>query len=164
MKRFTDTEIWRKPWYRALNLAEREAWKYIIDTCDPVGVWTFDPSGAEYFIGVPVDWPALPVKTNDNIEILETGRKWWVADFCSFQYPRLKLATTSKPLLSYIELLKRHGLWERYLNRMDTVSKTGTEAEVDVQGLIEQIGSNDPKSRYLQATFQGLAAGIEEKA
>jgi len=45
--------------------------------------------------------------------VLENN-KWWVIDFCDFQYGELKEDTTNKAHQSYISLLKRHGLWKKY--------------------------------------------------
>ena len=121
-KRFTDTEIWRRPWYRALSLAEREAWKYITDTCDQVGVWIFDPEGAEQNIGEKIDWASLPSKLHNNIEILSDS-KWWVKDFCFFQYGILDPKAKANVTQFYISLLKKHGLWEWYQDGISMVSQ-----------------------------------------
>ena len=133
-KRFTDTDIWLRPWYRALTPAEREAWRYILDTCDAVGVWFYDPDGVRFMVG-DIDLDSLPSKVNGNLEVLEERKKWWVVDFCSFQYPPLTLSTTSKPLLSYITMLKKHGLWERvskgYRKGIDSVQEKEKEKDIE---------------------------------
>lgn len=119
-KRFHDAEKWDRPWYRKLTPAEKCAWDFITSKCDNVGVWVPDFDGAEFGIGASIDWLSLAGKCNNNIKILENG-KWWLVDFCRFQYPELSEETTSRPLLSYIALLKKHGLFEGYLYGINTV-------------------------------------------
>jgi hypothetical protein len=120
-KRFHDRDKWRKPWYRELSPVEKCAWDYITSECDNVGVWIPDYEMAEYCIyGKPIhdehiNWEEFRSKCNGNIVLMECG-KWWIVDFCIFQYPLLLETTTSKPLLSYIALLKKHNLWEGYKN------------------------------------------------
>ena len=120
-KRFNDTDRWKKPWYRKLTPAEKCAWEYITSECDNVGVWEADTDTADFIIGEAIDWQAFGVKCNGNIHIMPNG-KWWLVDFCKFQYPKLEEHTTSRPLLSYIALLKNHGLWEAYLKGIHTLS------------------------------------------
>jgi hypothetical protein len=109
-KRFRDTDIWKKPWFRSLSPAEKMAWQYITDNCDNVGIWEPDFELADFFIGEKVDYSALIGKCNDNIEVLSSG-KWWIVSFCDFQYGELK--PNSIPHQSYIKLLKKHGLFDR---------------------------------------------------
>jgi hypothetical protein len=115
-KRFRDTTLCRKPWYRALSLAEREAFNFILDDCDNIGVWCPGFDIAEFFVGEKIDWAAFPGKVNGNIEILESG-KWWLIDFCAFQYAKLFDEIKSPPLVAVVKELKRQGLWDKYLDR-----------------------------------------------
>ena len=110
-KRFTDTGIWvDKPWFIDLSPSEKCAWFFITARCDNVGVWKPNYKIAELTIGEKVDWEALLEKLNSNVEVLENG-KWWLPDFCDFQYGELK--PTNKPHLSYIRLLEKHDLLYR---------------------------------------------------
>lgn len=111
-KRFTDNAMWNKKWFRALSASEKCAWYYIKDECDNVGVWVPDFDLAEFQIGESVDWENLPGKTNGNIEVLPNG-KWFLVDFCAFQYGTLKSDPKNKPHQSYLKLLDYHGLTDR---------------------------------------------------
>jgi len=110
LKRFTDTEIWKRPWFRKLTPAEKCAFQYIKDNCDNAGVWIPDYEAAEFYIGESVDWESLLQQVNKNIQVLDSG-KWWVPDFCEFQWGELREGTDNKAQRSYITLLKRHRLW-----------------------------------------------------
>jgi hypothetical protein len=104
--------MWKRPWFRSLTPAEKAAWFYIKDECDTVGVWVPDFALAEFQIGDKIDWKKLPSKTNGNIEILPNG-KWFLVDFCAFQYGVLKADESNRPHTSYIKLLEHHGLSDR---------------------------------------------------
>lgn len=109
-KRFTDTDIWKKEWFMNLKTAEKLAWFYIKDNCDNVGVWDPNFKLARFVIGAKVDWGNLISESNGNVVVMENG-KWWLVDFCTFQHPDLNPESKSKPIISYISTLKRHGLW-----------------------------------------------------
>jgi uncharacterized phage protein (TIGR02220 family) len=118
VKRFTDTEIWRKPWFMDLTPAEKLAFYYIKDQCDNVGVWTPNFRLAEFIIGTQIDWNKFAQKCNGNIYILENG-KWWLVDFCVFQHQDLVQnpeGGKSKALQSYVKLLREHGLYQFFLD------------------------------------------------
>jgi uncharacterized phage protein (TIGR02220 family) len=128
MKRFTDTEIWNKPWYRKLPPEMKCAWDYVTDHCDNVGVWVPDMDAAEFFIGSTVDWDDLLRRCNGNIRCLESG-KWWLPDFCDFQYGELK--DTCPPHRSYISLLKKHSLFIPYSKGSYTLQEKEKEKDKD---------------------------------
>ena len=120
-KRFTDTVLWDKPWYTTLTPAEKCAWGFIKDKCDQVGVWEPNFFIADTYIGEKIDWQSFREKCNGNIIVLKNG-KWWLVDFCSFQYGELSETSKAPPVKSYIRLLKKHGLWELYQKGIDTLS------------------------------------------
>jgi len=117
-KRLADAEIWDKPWFRKLSPADKCAIMYIKDKCDNVGVWIPDKEIAEIYIGGTVGWETLPDRSNGNIQILDNG-KWWLIDFVDFQWGFLNTDTDNNARLSYIRLLKKHGLWEMYLKQCE---------------------------------------------
>lgn len=113
-KRYHDIEIWKKRWFMNLSPQEKCAVFYIKDDCDNVGVWDANIELAEFIIKADIDWKALLDKANGNIQVLDNG-KWWIVDFCMFQYTELSENSTSPPIKSHVNLLKKHGLWEEYL-------------------------------------------------
>jgi len=120
-KRYTDREIWEKEWFLKLSNDEKAAWFYIKDKCDNAGVWTPNFTLANFILG-EIDWNSLPEKLNGNVEILENG-KWFLKDFCKFQYTNLNEDSTSIPIQSHIKLLKEHGLWARVSQGLPKVSQ-----------------------------------------
>jgi len=130
MKRFTDTGIWDKPWFRKLPPEEKEALRFIKDRCDNVGVWVPDFEAVEFFVtgGKGIDWDHLRANCNNNIQVLK-NKKWFLVDFVAFQYGELR--ETCKPHLTYISLLKKHRLWEEYLKGMNTLQDKDKEQDID---------------------------------
>jgi hypothetical protein len=110
-KRFMDTGIWERPWFMDLGVADKMAVMYLFAKCDAVGVWVPNYKLANFQLGAEVDWEALLGKCNGNISVLENG-KWWVVDFCKFQYG--ELVDTNNAHRSYLSLLRKHGLEEEF--------------------------------------------------
>jgi len=106
-KRFRDTDIWGKEWYRKFTPEQKCAWGYLCDRCDNVGVISLDREQADYLIGAKIDWDALVKSCNGNIGIIGNG-KLWLKDFCWFQYG--ELTDNNKAHHSYLLLLGKHGL------------------------------------------------------
>jgi hypothetical protein len=106
-KRLHDTDVWEKPWFRKLNPTEKLAFLFILDKCDPVGVWDADAEMAELYIGGKVDWEKLGKACNGNLRELPNG-KVWVVDFCVFQYKRIN--PKSPVHRRWLELMERQGL------------------------------------------------------
>lgn len=120
MKRFTDTDIWKKQWFQDLTPEHKMAWYYLKDMCDNVGIWSVNKRLADFQIGGTIDWDDFIDKCNGNIRVLSDS-KWWIVDFCSFQYGELTENSTSKPIMSYIALLKKHNLWIGYTKGIHTL-------------------------------------------
>jgi hypothetical protein len=130
-KRFFDTNTWSKPWFRTLTPADKAAWFYILTNCDLVGVWDADKKLADFCIGEEVDWNLFQAITNGNIEVMENG-KWWLVDFCRYQYGMIKSESLSKVQNAIHSLLLYHGLWEKYLHTVSgTVQDKEKEKELD---------------------------------
>lgn len=90
-KRFTDTEKWRRPWFRALSHAYRLFWLYICDNCDIAGIWYVDIGLASYLIGIEIDPKIAREQLNKQITELDGGSRWLINGFIEFQYGKLTL-------------------------------------------------------------------------
>jgi len=134
-KRFFDTGIWAKAWFRELSPVEKVAWFYILTNCDAVGVWDADKKLAEFCIGDPVDWEGLKRAANGNIEVLDNS-KWFLVDFCNFQYGKLR--EECRPHAYYLSLLEHHGLKERVSKGYPKGIHTLKEKEKDIEKDIEK--------------------------
>jgi uncharacterized phage protein (TIGR02220 family) len=110
-KRLFDTDIWKKAWFRKLRPEDKLAFRYVLENCDYVGVWEPDLEAANFHIGAKIDWNGLIDKVNGNIIVLPNG-KWFLMDYCKFQYGALNPESTSDLIQNVIKRLKKHGLWD----------------------------------------------------
>ena len=128
-KRFTDINIWDKVWFMELEPPEKCAIMFIKDKCDNVGVWDVNKKLAETYIGSKVDWEKIVESSNGNIQILNNN-KWWIPDFCFFQYGVLnEFNFKNKPHQSYVALLKKHSLWQDYRKTIERLKDKDKDKE-----------------------------------
>lgn len=144
MNRFTDTSIWMKPWFRKLTPAEKMAFCYIKDNCDCAGVWDADTELAEFCIGEKIEWASLAQKTNGNIEVL-SNKKWWLIDFCTFQYG--ELTEKCPPHRKVIATLLKHGLLERVKEGYEKGCQTLQEEEEEEEEEKEEEEEEEVKRK-----------------
>lgn len=91
MKRFVDTEKFRKGFYRNLPAPYKLLWEYLICECDTIGLWTIEEDVAAIRIGkdVKVDFDrALELFNQGKVRVIPVteGKKWFLKDFITFQY------------------------------------------------------------------------------
>ena len=87
-KRFTDTDKWNKMFIRGLKPTYKLLWLYILDHCDTAGIWDVDIEVAQIKIGAKINEQDALQSFNQRV-ISITQDKWFVVDFCSFQYGQL---------------------------------------------------------------------------
>jgi hypothetical protein len=154
-KRKIDTGLWPKRWFRELSPVEKVGWFYLLTNCDGVGVWDADLKLADFCIGSPVNWEALRVAAKDNIEVLENG-KWWIVDFCLFQYGEIPENPESAAHKNIKGMLVKHGLWERYRSLLpDSRADSGGESGLN-QGVIEAKAKAKEKAKEKESYADGV--------
>lgn len=88
-KRYTDSNKWKKEWFRQLPLVYKLVWIYLLDNCDHAGIWE-------------VEWDVLSIRMKEDIKpteayecmkekitVIDAGKKWFIPDFIEFQYGEL---------------------------------------------------------------------------
>ena len=83
--RFTDTDKWKKAWFRKLPAEYKLFWLYLCDNCDHAGMWDVDFEAAEFHIGVRLDSKAILDYFGDKIRVVSDD-KWFFEPFIEFQY------------------------------------------------------------------------------
>lgn len=142
-KRFTDTELWQKEWFLRLPELQRCLFLYIKDNCDCAGVYEANYLMLEFIFQKKITKEDILMinETKNQIEFLD-GNKFFLTDFCSFQYGKLK--QSCKPHLKVIETLKKHNLFERvskgYVYPLDTLEEKEEEKEEDKEEEKEEDG------------------------
>lgn len=110
MKRFIDSEMWKKPWFRSLPPRLKAFYIYVICQCDHAGVWDSDFGLASFFIGEEVTEVDMMPAFDGHFEKLPCG-KWWLPTFCEWQYVTLSRGNRAhNPAFLSIE---KHGLLDR---------------------------------------------------
>lgn len=127
-KRFIDSEIWKKQWFRELSPTLKIFWIYICSNCDNCGVWEMDIQLAEFQIGAMITENEILSEFNGNI-IKISDKKLFVVDFISFQYGELK--EDSVPHRNVFRLLQKHNI--RY--------------PIDTLSILYQVVPNTPKDK-----------------
>jgi hypothetical protein len=109
-------------------------WFYLISNCDSVGVWKEDLELASYIIKCEYTEETVLKTFGDKIKVLPDKQKWWIRDFCKFQYGILQENANNKPHKSYIELLKKHRLYIDYKKTIDSLKDKEREKEKEKEG------------------------------
>lgn len=125
-KRFTDTELWDKDWFMSLSCKHKCLVRYIFDKCDNAGVWSPNWSLASTYIGEPVNVHDI-APFGSQVDFI--GSKIFIIDFIAFQYG--ELSEKCKPHLKVINLLKKHGLYDRVLKGYTKTIEPLEEEEED---------------------------------
>lgn len=116
-KRFVDTEIWKRAWFRALSPKMKCAWIYLCTNCDHAGIWEIDLETMGYFIGQRI---SLEEITEAFKVIVFAEDKIFIPSFIAFQYGDLD--DSCRPHLSVMKRLRSLGLWDEASNSYLTVS------------------------------------------
>ena len=131
MKRFTETEKWRDPWFRKLSAGAKLAFLYIIDNCDNAGVWTADKELADFSIGMEIPWVKVLEAFGERVSVLPSG-DWLIVRFVEFQFG--KLSKDCKPHLQVIRLIEKHRVSKGYPKGSETLEDKEEDKEKDKKG------------------------------
>lgn len=94
-KRFTDSNKWRKPWFRKLNIKAKLLWIYLCDECDHCGLIDIDFELISFQIGFKIEESDLFEFFGDKIEKVGSS-KFFLLPFFNFQYSSAKDSWTAK--------------------------------------------------------------------
>jgi hypothetical protein len=129
-KRFTDTDKWKKPWFRGLSHHAKIVWFYLCDQCDHAGIWPADFSLISFQVGFKVTPENLEMWLGDRV-FKVTEDKYFLPSFFEFQYGHVK--TGFRARLAAIEKLRELDL----VDEQDRVRDL-----TDSQGHLPKCASN----------------------
>jgi len=102
VKRFTETDKWKDPWFRRLDGRLKLLWFWLCDQCDNAGIIDPDMELAAFQIGVAVSELDL-LSFEGRIKQIANG-KWMLTKFIPFQYGDLSEACPAhKPVFRSLE-------------------------------------------------------------
>lgn len=93
-KRFTDTNKYKKSFFRGLPGPYKLFWDFLYHDCDHAGIWHVDMDIAQIYLGVDmaVDKDTAIKLFNqgeERVRVLNGGTKWFIVPFVTFQYGTL---------------------------------------------------------------------------
>ena len=128
-KRFTDTDKWKKIWFRKLNPIHKTFWQYLCDNCNHAGIWEVDFELAEILIGSKINQTEIEDVFRKQFECLNSGKKWFIRDFVDFQYGDLN--PSNRLHLSVINILKKEGAYKGLIRGLEAPKELDKELDKD---------------------------------
>tara|TARA_R100000234_G_scaffold46587_2_gene27785 strand:+ start:2169 stop:2906 length:738 start_codon:yes stop_codon:yes gene_type:complete len=112
-KRYIDTEMWKKKWFRKLSPKMKNAWYYLITMCNHAGLYEVDIDLMSVFIGEKITEDEIfRSGLSTQIEILDDD-KWYLPKFIKFQYnvsSPMELNANNRVHKSVIDILNSYSL------------------------------------------------------
>lgn len=105
MKRFTDTEKWKNPWFRKVPTKYKLIFLYMLDACDNAGVMHIDFELIGFTLKEEFDLKEFKEVFNGKIEFIAED-KILIKNFIFHQQGNLKENTTMSKNIA--KLLERH--------------------------------------------------------
>ena len=84
-KRYVDTDMWKKKWFRTLSTKMKNVWIYLITMCDHAGLYEVDIDLMGLFIGESITQEEIMDCLSQQIEVIDED-KWFLPKFVKFQY------------------------------------------------------------------------------
>lgn len=106
VKRLTQTDKWRDPWFRKLPGEAKLLWYYLCENCDQAGVIELDLELASLDTRQTIKAEHVAA-IGDRLQVLPNG-KLWIKGFITFQYG--KLSRDCRPHWPVFAALEHHGL------------------------------------------------------
>lgn len=146
--RFTDSEKWKKTWFRKLKPVEKCFWNYLTDSCNAAGVWIVDFEAAEFFIGDKLDIEGIKKTFQKQYIEFDKGEKWYLVDYIEFQCkcPIEELNPKNKFHASVLKLIDKFSL---YKITGTTITKEEETEEIEQKENKEQRAERKEKTEEL---------------
>ena len=77
-KRFIDTEIWKKSWFRQLPPKMKSVWVYLTTNCDHAGIYEVDLELMSFMVGQKVTSKEINDHLGNQISVINSGSKWYL--------------------------------------------------------------------------------------
>ena len=113
-KRYIDTKIWDKAWFRRLKVEVKGVWLYLITKCDHAGILDFDYDSFNFHLCVDHSeemYLEIFKQFEGRVLLYEDQAKIWVKTFIDYQYGGLStLNPNVRPQKAVIDRLTNQGL------------------------------------------------------
>lgn len=177
-KRFTDTDKWKKKWFRSLSNDHKVFWQFILDQCNHAGIWDVDFEFASIFCG-DLNEEEIRKAFNKQFQEIDGGKRWFIKDFVDFQYGSLNANNNlHKSVLSILEKVQiepltnpSSGAMVKVKDRVEVKDKVKVKAFTpptldEVKAHFKAVGTKiDPETfhAYYESNGWKLASGVPVK-
>ena len=117
-KRFLDSSLFEKRWFRKLPSNIKLFYFYMLTKCDHAGMYDVDLELAEFQIGMEIDKDNILKYIGEHIEIIKDD-KWFIKKFPEFQYGVLNPKV--KAHASVIKILEKNNCLKGFSNSLQRV-------------------------------------------
>ena len=132
-KRYIDTKLWDKAWFRRLGVETKAIWLYLITRCDHAGIIDFDYDSFNFHLSVSHDeemYLRLFKQFEGRVVLYEADTKIWVKTFINYQYGGLEtLNPNVRPQKAVIDRLINQGLLDPKTMVYKVIDNTIDEAQ-----------------------------------
>jgi len=158
-KRFTDSDKWKKKWFRCLSNDHKVFWIYVLDQCDHAGIWEVDFEAAEFFCS-GIDESEIRQVFNKQYQEIDNGKRWYIKDFVEFQYGTL--SENNRAHLSVINILKKYKLIENKDLVSPLQGAKDKDKDKDLVKVKEKEKDNKAEQiKKIESNFPALAAEFQ---
>ena len=160
-KRFVDTSLWKRKWYRCLPPKMKLFYFYMITNCDHAGMYDVDLELAEFQIGMPVKQKDIDEHLKEHIKVIKDD-KWWVKAFPDFQYGELN--PNVKAHASVIKILEKYNCLVTVPNSLHRVQDKDKVKEKDMDTSILEVSAAHKKTiGYREVQFKNKVSDFADK-
>ena len=161
-KRFTDSDKWKKKWFRCLSNDHKVFWIYVLDQCDHAGIWEVDFEAAEFFCS-GINESEIRQVFNKQYQEIDNGKRWFLKDFVDFQYGTLN--ENNRVHLSVITILLKYKLIENKdlvspLNKLQG-AKDKEQVKEMVKVKVKEKENKAEQIKKIESNFSALAAEFQ---
>lgn len=147
-KRFTDTDKWRRPWFRKLEPRAKLAWLYLVDNCDHAGIWNADFDLLSFQLGIEIHESDLQSWFEEKLIKIDQD-KFFIPSFLEFQYEVSPEA--GRPKLNFGN--------KAHIGVIKALQKNGVSSDLWISSPFE--APTKPLARGLEAPTKPLGRGLE---
>ena len=109
VKRFTDAEKWKDPFFEELTNDYKLIWLYLLDDVDNAGLWHKSIKRLNFYCNTEITEEELYNTFKNRVKPISED-KWFIPKFMEFQYGSDWLLSNGKAVISAIKKLEDVGI------------------------------------------------------